>query len=161
MADTFDPYKSPDNQAEEQSEGVLTANSIEFLSKTTPWVRFIGVLYFIGLGFMALIAIIVMLSGTIGGVFSESLGGYSILASLGLGSIYLVFAGIMFFPALYLYRYGSKLKTFLITREPQDLEASLKNNKSFWKFLGIISIIYLSIIPLAIIISIIVGIAQL
>jgi hypothetical protein len=63
-----------------------------------------------------------------------------------------------FFPSLFIYRCGDKIRGYLRSGTDQDLELALKNNKSYWKFLGIVCIVSLAFIPLMIIGGIIIGV---
>jgi len=80
-----------------------------------------------------------------GAVFS---GGLAVLC-IGAGVL-------MFFPSLFIYRFGEKIRSYLRVGAEQELEQAFRNNKSFWKFTGIICIIYLAFIPVLIIVGIIV-----
>ncbi|MDR1279046.1 MAG: hypothetical protein LBK02_09860, partial [Treponema sp.] len=66
---------------------------------------------------------------------------------------------LCFFPALFTYNFGNKIRAYQQSRAEEELENAFKNNKSLWKFLGILTIISLAFIPVMIIISIVVGIA--
>ena len=65
--------------------------------------------------------------------------------------MYIVSGVIVFFPSKFMYSFGSRIKRYAGSEAPEDLEQALKNNKSLWKFSGIVCIVYLSFIPLAII----------
>jgi hypothetical protein len=77
----------------------------------------------------------------------------------GFGIYFLGVAVLGFFPSYFIYNFGSKIRTYLRTGAEQDLERALKNNKSLWKFSGILTIIGLAIIPVIFIISIAVAAA--
>lgn len=55
---------------------------------------------------------------------------------------------IYIFPAKYLYNFGSKMNFFVKTKNEQAMETALKNNKSYWKFNGILVIISLAAFPI-------------
>jgi hypothetical protein len=57
---------------------------------------------------------------------------------------YLGFAALMFFPTLFIFRFGRKIQSYLHTGNEADLELAFKNNKSLWTFAGILSIISLA-----------------
>jgi hypothetical protein len=75
-----------------------------------------------------------------------------------LGVIYIALAVVMFFPARFLWLHGKGLKAFTKSGTESEYEASLRHIKSFWKFYGIVAIVYLGIIALAIVGIIIAGI---
>jgi hypothetical protein len=71
------------------------------------------------------------------------------------GFVYIISGMIMIFPARYLFNFASKINFFIKTKNERAMEIALRNNKSFWKFHGILLIISLAFIPLSFIITII------
>ncbi|MDR2101415.1 MAG: hypothetical protein LBP43_02470 [Treponema sp.] len=159
MSDTSNPYQSPrtesDPAASLVSRGVLTENMIFYLRGASPWLRFIGVLGYIGCGLIiaAGLAIMIGARGIMGSLFSELSGPEEILGG-GLGLFYIITGVIVFFPARFTYNFGAKIRTYLRTNAEQELELAFKNNKSLWKFNGILAIIYLAFIPVVLVILI-------
>ena len=163
MSDTVNPYQSPETEAVPVkplvAQGTLSETMLIYLKGASPWLRFIGILGFIGSGITALsglslFAINPMMSRIWGEIpgFDAAFGGT--LTTVFSGSMAVFCAGIgvlMFFPSFFVYRFGDKIRSFLRTGMDQDLELAFRNNKSLWKFLGIISIIELAFIPLTII----------
>jgi hypothetical protein len=84
-----------------------------------------------------------------GAVFGGAMGAYCFS-----------FGVLFFFPCLYAYNFGTKIRNYVRSGDDQDLETAFKNNKSLWKFIGIITIISLAFIPLMIIVGIIIGVAM-
>jgi hypothetical protein len=56
-----------------------------------------------------------------------------------------------------MYSFGSRIRQYAASGAAEDLEQALKNNKSLWKFSGILCIVYLAIILLVVIGAVIVG----
>jgi hypothetical protein len=125
---------------------------LRYRKEAAPWLRVIGILSYIGCGFMALggiAAIIVTFTvADLSGEFAELAGG-------GMGFLYVVSGALMFFPARFTYGFGGKIRAYLRSNDQGDLEQALKNNKSLWKFNGILYIIGLALVPVVIIIVII------
>jgi hypothetical protein len=120
-----------------------------YLREASPWLRFIGILGFIGSGLIALgglvfIFLVVLISDLAG-----EFGG--ILAGTFMGVLYILLGLVSFFPAKFCYGFGSKISHYTLSNSEKDLEEAFKNNRSLWKFLGILAIVYLAIIPLAVI----------
>jgi hypothetical protein len=166
MSDYINPYQSP--QAEitpvSSSLGGLTENARRYLQEASPWLRFIGVLGFIGCGFTALMGVIFLtvfpaltrLSGNFDfearyEFFRGGIMNHSRIMEGAIGFLYIIIALISFFPARFVYNFGAKLRAYMMSNSEKDLEAALKNNKSLWKFAGILSIVYLAFIPVSII----------
>jgi uncharacterized membrane protein SirB2 len=155
------PWQGPEApaQAEEHAaQGVLTALMIRYLKEASPWLRFIGVLGYISVGFLVLAGIIMMATAGISGAAAAGpLGALSGLA----GIIYVPIGALAFFPARFTHRFGSKIRHYLQSGAERDLEEALKNNRSLWKFSGIVAIVYLSFIPVGIIVAVVVALVSL
>lgn len=118
--------------------------AVGMLQATRPWVRFFSVLLFIGVGLIVIAALFQFVGrGSLGrsrsmGPASDGAVMVSALAMLGVGTFYLV-------PALYLGRYATKISDLLRSRRPEDLEAALQAQKSFWKFSGIAALVVIAL----------------
>jgi hypothetical protein len=168
MSDISNTYQSPETYVNPVkpliAQGTLTETMLMYLKQASPWLRFIGVLGFIQCGFMALSALSFFIITPFRAVWSElgQVPGFEAFVS-GLGGIFGGFFGVyflggtvfLFFPSYFIYNFGSKIRTYLRTGTEQDLEGALKNNKSLWKFYGILAIIGLALIPVIFIIAII------
>ncbi len=67
------------------------------------------------------------------------LGGMGVLISL----IYIVMGALYFFPTLKLSQYASRIARLRVTKSEVDLSAALEAQRSFWAFVGIVTIIVL------------------
>ena len=72
--------------------------------------------------------------------------------------IYIPLGVLMFFPSRFIYNFGAKIRNYQFSNSDEDLELAFKNNKSVWKFYGILCIIYLAFIPLTVILTIVGGV---
>ena len=59
--------------------------------------------------------------------------------------IYLLMALLYCFPTKYLWNFSQKIKSALANQNEEELNAALSNQKSFYKFFGILMIVFLSI----------------
>ena len=169
MSDIENPYKSPAAPLSEVQpqiyQGNLTENMLIYLKNAAPWIRFIGILGFIFSGLIAVWGLVSFTLVPLFGQVMESITGgnstgifsgfFSIVYGGASGILILGSAAVVFVPSLFLYRSGDKLRAYMRTGTEGDLEEAFKNNKSFWKFCGIVSIVYLAFIPVVIIISVI------
>jgi hypothetical protein len=155
MSDFENPYKSPETAIETekpQSGSGLNETMLGYLKEASPWMRFIGILGFIGAGLFCVIGIISAIFstaffGSIEGLESFPIGVFSLFYIAG-GALY-------FFPARFAYFFGAKIRDYQISGSDEDMELAFKNNKSLWKFLGIMCIVLLAFAPVFIIISIV------
>ena len=114
-----------------QPGGDVSQEVVEILRKTKPWVRFISVLGFIGLALMLL--------GALAGMAMSAKAGFGpVLIQL---AAMLVVALIQFPALLFLSRYASRIGNLVNSGHPQDLEDALAAQKSFWKYVGILTVV--------------------
>ena len=144
---TGNPYQSPQAEAgtiNPLSNKVLTENMLYYLKGASPWLRFLGIVGFIYLGFLLLIFLTVIIGFQSAFSSIPGVGGSSTLILV----YTLVIVVLMFFPVLFLFRFGKKIKSYLFTGDNADLEAAFKNNKKLWTFLGILTIVGLAVFVL-------------
>ena len=174
MSDAVNPYQSPETMADPVKpllvQGAITETMLVFLKSTSPWLRFIGIMGFVGAGLIAVWGILLLALGSVMAQVWASMPGLETVSDLSesMGAAFGILTGILiigvaalfFVPSHFLYKSGTKIRSYIREGREQDLELALKNNKSYWKFVGIIYIVYLAIIPLTIIISITVAVAS-
>jgi hypothetical protein len=148
MADQVNPWQSPETvvKTEENAvQGVLTAVMIRCLKEAAPWLRFAGILGYIAASFLTVAgivtAIVMMVSGG---------RGFTGLASVFMVFIYILLGAAAFFPAHFTHSFGVKIRHYLLSGAEKDLEEAFKNNRSLWKFTGILAIVYLALVPIGI-----------
>lgn len=169
MSDNINPYQSPQNPVNPAADGSarLTETMILYLKGASPWLRFIGIVGFIVCGIVVLIGLVFLFvlpaMGSLWNGISEL---EDLSAAFGtalgavVGAVYLfAIAALSFFPALFAFNFGNKIRAYLQSGSDQDLELAFKSNKSLWKFNGILTIIGLSFVPIIVIIGIIAAIA--
>jgi hypothetical protein len=171
MSDTGNPYQSPGASVSPVkpliSQGLLTETMLMYLKGASPWLRFIGILGFISCGGMFLGGIgFIGLFSAVSGVW-ESIPGFDVygdavgaVLTASTGVLFLIYAVLYLFPSLCIYNFGNKIRSYMRTGVDQDLETAFKNNKSLWKFLGILAIISLAFIPVLIIAGIIAAVVM-
>ncbi|MDR1839781.1 MAG: hypothetical protein LBQ93_09410 [Treponema sp.] len=153
MSDYENPYQSPETPIvpeTTQNSGVLmTETMLQYLYEASPWLRFVGIIGYIGSGMAVLFGIIFAFSTALASSFlGDDLG---VFPSWIFVLLYIPFGVLFFFPAHFTFNFGRKLRNYRFNSSIEDLELAFKNNKSFWKFIGIITIVYIAIIPLAIV----------
>jgi MFS family permease len=169
MSDIDNPFQSPDANTEIVkplvSQGALTDTMMKYLSDASPWLRFMGIMGFIGSGFMVLgglVSIVIMpfIVSALEEASSFLSGFIGALSLMIVYALYMIGVGaLIFFPALFTYRFGAKIRSYVLTNSEGELEQAFRNNRSLWKFNGILTIIGIAIIPVSIIIGIVVAVA--
>lgn len=106
-----------------------------YVSSMGKWMKFFAVLGCIGVAFLVLCTIFMMAVGTHVPMF----GGVMSLRWFSL--IYIVLAVLYVWPIIYLFRASTAAKQAVECNDNVQMTEFLKNNKSFWKFCGILSIV--------------------
>ena len=135
----------------------ITAGMAQSLRQTRPWVLFLAILGFIGCGLIVLVGLVVMLAGSLVNQYGRH-GGFGIPPVIGL--IYMAMGLLYFFPAYYLVKYSGGISRFLGSGQSADMEAALASQKSFWKFVGILTVIVLSLYLLALVVFLFVSVSR-
>jgi len=144
-----------------ESSSSLTTAMKGYLTETAKWGKFLAILSFISIAF------IVILAFSIGTIFSklssqpgmEALGGAGAFGAV-FTFIYLVLAVLMFFPALYLFKFSTGILKSIPTLDIHGIENALSNLKSLFKFYGVFAIVILSFYGVIFLIAIIAGLAS-
>ncbi|RUT78616.1 DUF5362 family protein [Ancylomarina longa] len=131
----------------------LSAESVVYLNETRKWTIFLSILGFIFIGLMVVASLFM---GVIFGSISNDVA-ISGAASMGMGVAYILIAILYFFPIFYLYKFSNYSKNAIENKDSNVLNLAFKNLKSHYKFMGILTIIILSIYLLAFLIMAIVG----
>lgn len=115
------------------------------LRETAKWAKFLAIVGFVMVGLMVLgvITILFAFSNTP----QSSILGQGIYQGLSVfGAIfYLIIAAIVFFPYLYLYRFSVKMQSALKENNEAVLLQSFENHKSYYKFMGIMTLIMIGL----------------
>ena len=126
----------------ENFENQLTTAAVEFLQESAKWSKFMAIIGFIGIGLMVLVSLFMAIGfGAMGASIMPELPFSMSVFSI----IYVLFAAIYFFPVYYLYQYATKTSAALHSKNKQLLADGLENLKSHHKFLGIFTLIIISL----------------
>jgi hypothetical protein len=137
---------------EDQNKLSLNDLAISALRESGKWCMFLSIVGFIFIVFMLLFGVYMSLISAIlptpemGG--TNELGfGVSVFASIKsyFGILYLLMALLYFFPIYYLYNYAKGIKVALSSGNENILEKALVNLKSHHKFIGIMTIVMISL----------------
>ena len=130
----------------EEKDLQLLEESKLYVSSMGKWMKFFAILMTIGLVFMALGCLGIMSFGS--HIPMDMFGGLSLRW---FGLIYLILIILYIFPTLYLYRSSSAAQLAVEANDNEQVVEFLKNNKSFWKYCGILTIVILIVYVLIII----------
>jgi hypothetical protein len=121
----------------------------DYLLQTSKWGKFLAIVGFVGMGLMVFIAILVM-SGLsqLSRVYGEG------FPMAGVGFVYVAIAAIYFFPINYLYQFSVKIKRGLQSNDASTITSGFENLKSLFKFMGVFTLVILSMYGLILLIAI-------
>ncbi|MBN1798125.1 MAG: hypothetical protein JW822_06095 [Spirochaetales bacterium] len=168
MSDKSNPYKAPQSEPSKPEitipEGEkYTPLMLEHLKNTRPWVLFLAIVFIVGCAFMVLAGLGMLAGGAMVGANNPA---YRELQSRGMpifiisGLLYIIFAGVYIPIIVFLFRYANSIKGLLTTGLTASIEEALGHQKSFWKYVGILTIVGLAFLVLAIVVGIIISIAS-
>lgn len=154
--ESSNPYQSPHEQPRAADGITPSVRTADMLRQTRPWVRFLGILGFVSIGFM-LLAAAGMLLAALASRATGAGGGIPLVQAIVFGVMYVVMGLLYIIPSMYLLRYASRISTFLDEGSVVTLDAALEAQKSFWKFVGILMAIILGIYGLVLVFAVIFG----
>lgn len=120
----------------------INENNSGFLLETAKWTRFLSIVGFVGIGILILFG---LLGGTFMANMTSSMPGGTPVSPFFLTILYLIMAAIYFAPVYYLWQFSAKLKTAITSASQYDLDSALEYLKSHYKYVGIVTIVVLSI----------------
>ena len=136
---------------------VLNFEAQGYLREAGKWAYFLGIIGFIGTGFVLLIAFFA------GAVFSRmaALRPEAVIPA-GIGGfmsfVYVLIAVFYFFFSFYLYQFGYRVKRGLMYNDVNEVTNATGKLKSFFKMWGITTIVVLCFYALMILIFIVIGV---
>lgn len=148
------------NQQESSLFGLtIDLNSRTHLSETAGWTRFLAIAGFIFIGLMICWGILMpaFMENNLSrynraGVqppFSTSM--YTVMMLV----YVIIFGSIYFFPCLFTLRFSNRVKKSLRTNDQEMLSSAFKNLKITVRYLGVLTIIFLSIFIIALLVFVV------
>lgn len=146
------PYQASDVRMDGTRSRSSTANVpggvISLLEETRPWVRLVGIVIRI-VGILVIIGGVVMsLIGVLGMAMGAGMGPFEGGLAIVIGLVYILMAFLYIVPSGFLLKYGASIRALSDSESFDDLEDAVGFQKSFWKFAGIITVIYIVLIVL-------------
>jgi hypothetical protein len=135
----------------------LDQPSTAYLGEAAKWAKFLAIMGFIFCAFMVVAA---LFAGSMMSAMMSSAGsGFGSMYGSGVITvIYLFGAALYFFPCLFLFRFATQMQDAIRNHEQSKLQGSLKNLKSCFRFLGILTIVVIAIYVLILVGVLVVGV---
>ncbi|MCB0651737.1 MAG: hypothetical protein KDC85_10715 [Saprospiraceae bacterium] len=127
-------------------EGGFNAEIKTYMMETAKWAKFIAIVSLVFGGLMTLAAIF---SGSVFGALAQQSG-----IPFGMGFIVIIYLGsaaMIIIPNVFLLNFASKAITSLRSGNETDLTLAFRNLKSYYKFIGILTAIFIGIYALILI----------
>ena len=122
------------------------------LRATKPWTRLLSILGFIGTGLTILMGLGVMVGGRFIPIPPEA----PPLILIYVGIFYILVSVLYLIPSIWLSRYSSAIDSFLKRGDSVQLGNAIAYQKSFWKFVGILALVFIVLTVLGVIAAILV-----
>lgn len=130
---------------------LLTPIGQKYLDQTRPWARFLSIFCFAGACLSALAGLALIAIGLLGHI-PESQGLHPMFGrAFGVvsGLLYIL-VGALYVPAgIFLFRYGGALRSLADHGTTEILENALKQQRSFWRYAGILALIGVLVVVFA------------
>lgn len=120
----------------------LSEAAKSYLSETAKWAKFLAIVGFIGIGLLVLVG---LFAGSIMAMTGSQEDLLMPIDGAALGAIYVVLALMYVMPVLYLYRFAERTKRGILFSDSTALTDGLSQLKSCFKFIGVFTIVILSI----------------
>ena len=130
------------------SNNGLSDEAKSYLKESAKWAKFLSIIAFIGIGFIALVG---LFFGTFMSAMTGLSGDEAAMAAIPTTFItifYLGLAGVMIIPTLNHYRFAVKTQRALRKDDEPLLTEALGNLKSYYKFYGLLTAILVGIYAL-------------
>lgn len=137
------------NPAEQNLSIIPSAK--DYITETAKWSKFLSIIGFVFVGFLVLLSIAMMVALPMLNEEIEELSSVSSLFGPILGVVYLAIAGFYLWPVIYLFNFSTKTLEAIKENDDNILADAFKNLKRHYKFMGILTIIILSLYLLLII----------
>jgi len=138
-----------ENTQPDENQVTINNEIKAYLLETSKWGKFLAIVGFVGMGLLLLLGIVFIIGFSI---FSSVPGvGFPIRI---IGFIYLLISVVYYLPLKYLYNFSIQLKQGFNSINQQKVTSGFENLKSLFKFMGIFTIVVLSIYALLIIIMV-------
>lgn len=135
---------------------VLNSKSKSFFKEIGKWCFFFSILGFISI-FLIVVGAILM--GTVYAPLLDMATQQQGVSGVGtyVMWVYIFIAILYIMPVLYLFKFSRKIKVALATKSDDTLAEALENLKSHFKFIGVMTIIFISLYILLFVFSIFAG----
>tara|TARA_R110002049_G_scaffold307558_3_gene508408 strand:- start:53 stop:523 length:471 start_codon:yes stop_codon:yes gene_type:complete len=126
---------------------IIDKIALNYLNETRKWSSILAIWGFICIGLLLIMAIF---SGTLFSAYDQmaQMSTMPYNPSIFIAVVYVLVGVLYLFPTLYLYKFSTQLKAALSNMDTDSLTEAFKNQKSLYKFMGILVIILIGLYAL-------------
>lgn len=110
-----------------------------YLRETAKWAKFLSILGFVWCGILILVGVVMLVAGLL------EKNDYTTGYTMGISIVYVVLAIAYFFPCIYTLNFARKIRSALQNNDQEYLNASFRNLRSTFRYLGIMAIVGLAL----------------
>jgi len=124
----------------------IDSNSRDHLTEASRWARFLAIVGFVICGLIVVFGILAgsIFKNMLSQMSDNGLQGMDMTGVTSVMSVfYVLIAVIYFFPCLFLFRFANLMKAALISGDQETINKSFQNLKIMFRFMGILTIIFL------------------
>ncbi|MBK1884469.1 hypothetical protein JIN85_18780 [Luteolibacter pohnpeiensis] len=149
------PYSAPIAEDTPPSMGgPVNYGVVEQLVLTRPWVRLISLIAILFHALMLFVGSVWLIISSNSGPSYTAGSSYQSVPKLSImGISYLIFGILGLYPALKLWKYASRISRLYDSSTEVELIAALTEQKKFWRFTGILILMYIAAIAMMVIIN--------
>lgn len=129
---------------------ILSDEAKYYLYESGRWAVFLGIIGFVFCGLLVIISFFMKNLLSTASSFSQSSNPMAAMGSA-VTIVYIMMAVMYFFPSLFLYQFGSKIKHGLNFDSQLKVNEAFGQLKSYFKFWGIFTIVIIALYALAIV----------
>jgi phage FluMu protein Com len=135
--DTGNPYAvtPSDGSASSGEVEVVPAGIKRAMSETRPWVLFLSIVIFVVCALTMLATIFIMVTALSTGMSTF------IVLTLGIAFVTILSTGVYFYGGYLLFTYAKKIDIFGRRNSIHDLQNAIVAQRSFWKYIGIVTLV--------------------
>lgn len=145
LQDTTDP--------QEQPQLVVSEEMRSYFYEMAKWANFLAIVGFVFAGFMVVGAFTLGSAMGTNPELGAMVGQMGAFGGLAFTIILLLYAFVIFYPSLLLFKYATKAKLGVLYGEQASLDEAMAKLKSLFKFWGIITMIFIILYILMVVFS--------
>ncbi len=138
----YDPYQPPSapvSASYSSGDGQISPLALQHLVRTQPWVRLVSIAGLIMTGIIMVVTILSFVG--LGKLGSQAKGAEQTGYLAGAAVMTIIFSLLYFYPLIKLLKYAAAIRRLRISQRMADFEDAMDQQRSFWKFVGILTLI--------------------